>query len=63
MHDVMFKKRAAVFYRSIKTLGYASCFYSDKIRAANFWNGFKSIPQKVCLLGVQTKVQSVRGKY
>ena len=42
---VMFKKRAAVVYRSIKTRG-----------------GFKNIPQKACLLGVQTKVQIVRGR-
>ena len=61
--DVMFKKRAAVFYRSIKTRGVAECFYSDKTRAASFLNGFKNIPQKACLLGFQTKVRIVRGKY
>ena len=33
-----------------------------KTRAASFFNGFKNIPQKACLLGVQTKVQIVRGK-
>ena len=56
----MFKKRAAVFYRSTKTRG---VFYSDKTRAASFLNGFKNIPKKACLLGVQIKVQIVRGKY
>ena len=59
----MFKKREAVFYRSIKTQGVAKCFYSDKTRAANFLNGFKNIPHKACLLGVQKKVQIARGKY
>ena len=59
----MFKKRAAVFYRSTKTRGVAECFYSDKTRAASFLNGFKNILQKVGLLGVLTKVQIVRGKY
>ena len=59
----MFKKRAVVFYRSIKTRGVAKCFYSDKTRAASFLNGFKNIPQKACLLGFQTKVRIVRGKY
>ena len=29
----MFKKRAAVFYRSIKTQGVAKCFYSDKTQS------------------------------
>ena len=53
----------AVFYRSIKTRGVAECFYSDKTRAASFLNGFKNIPQKACLLGFQTKVRIVRGKY
>ena len=42
----MFKKRAAVFYRSIKTRGVAECFYCDKTRAASFLNGFKNIPQQ-----------------
>ena len=60
---VMFKKRAAVFYRSIKTRGVAECFYSDKTRAASFLNGFKNIPQKACLLGFQKNVRIVRGKY
>ena len=60
---VMVKKRAAVFYRSIKTRGVAKSFYSDKTRAASFLNGFKNIPQKACLLGFQTKVRIVRGKY
>ena len=32
----MFKKRAAVFYRSIKAQGVAKCFYSDKTHAAGF---------------------------
>ena len=59
----MFKKQAAVFYRSIRTRGIAEFFYSDKTRAASFLNGFKNIPQKACLLGVQTKVQIVREKY
>ena len=63
MGYVMFKKRAAVFYRSIKTRGVAECFYSDKTRAASFLNGFKNIAQKACLLGFQTKVRIVRGKY
>ena len=31
------------------------------IRAASLLNGSKNIPQKACLLGVQTKVQIVRG--
>ena len=53
------QKRAAVFYRSTKPRG---VFYSDKTRAASFLNGFKNIPQKVCLLGVQTKDQIVSGK-
>ena len=44
--EVMFKKRAAVFYWSIKTRGVGECFYSDKTRAASFLNGFKNIPQK-----------------
>ena len=61
--EVMFKKRTAVFYRSIKTRGVAECFYSDKTRAASFLNGFKNIPQKACLLGFQTKVRIVMGKY
>ena len=56
----MFKKRAALFSRSTKARG---VFYSDKTRIASFLNGFKNIPQKACLLGVQTKVQIVRGKY
>ena len=60
---VMFKKRAAVFYRSIKTRGVAECFYSDKTSASSFLNGVKNIPQKACLLGFQTKVRIVRGKY
>ena len=60
---VYVKKWAAVFYRSIKIRGVAECFYSDKTRAASFLNGFKNIPQKACLLGVQTKVQIARGKY
>ena len=60
----MFKKRAAVFYRSIKTPGvaeHASCFYSDKTRAVSFFERLQNnIPQKTCLLGAQTKVQMVR---
>ena len=47
----------------MKTLGVAECFYSDKTRAASFLKGFKNTPQTACLLGVQTKVQIVRGKY
>ena len=46
-----------MFYRSIITRGVAECFYSDKTRTASFLNGFKNIPQKARLLGVQTKVQ------
>ena len=42
-----------MFYRSIKTRGVTECFWSDKMRAASFLNGFKNIPQY--LLGVQTK--------
>ena len=37
---VMFKKRAAVFYRGVKTRGVSQCFYSDKTRAASFLDGF-----------------------
>ena len=50
-HYVMYRKRAAVFLYFIKT------------RSVSFLNSFKNIPQKACLLGVQTKVQIVRGKY
>ena len=28
-----------------------------------FFNGFKNIPEKACVLGVRTKVQIVRGRY
>ena len=49
-----------MFYQSIKTRGVAECFYSDKTRAASILNGFKNIPHKACLLGVQTKFHIVR---
>ena len=38
---VMFKTRAAVFYRDF--------FRPDKTRAASFLNGFKNIPGKACV--------------
>ena len=61
----MFKKGAAVFYQSFKTLkrSVAKCFYTLIKRAASFLNSFKNISQKACLLEVQTKVQTVRGEY
>ena len=42
--NVMFKTRAAVFYRDLKPRGAA-----DKTRAASFLNGFKNIPGKACV--------------
>ena len=60
MLSVKFKKRAAVFYRGVKTRG--AVFLFRKMLAASFLNGYKNIPQKACLLGVQTKVQTARGK-
>ena len=39
---VMFKTRAAVFYR-------ANCFTPNKTRAASFLNGFKNIAGKACV--------------
>ena len=41
LSNVMFKKRAGVFYRS--------GFRPDKTRAASFVNGFKNIPGKACV--------------
>ena len=58
---VMFKNRAAVFYRSIKNT--RRNFRPDKTRAARLLNGFKSIPLKAFVLGVRTKIQIVRGRY
>ena len=51
--NVMFNKRAGLFYRG----------RPNKIQPASLWNSFKNVLQKACLLGVQTKVQIVRGRY
>ena len=45
----MFKKQAGVFYRVLKHEAQPSGFRPDKTRAASFWNGFKSIPEKACV--------------
>ena len=55
----MFKKRAAMFYRVLKT----SVFRPDKTRAESFLNTFENIPQRACPFGLQTMVQIVRGEY
>ena len=49
--QVMFKKRAAVFYRP------------NKARAASSLNGLKNIPQRPFPSGLKTMVQIVRGEY
>ena len=43
---VIFKKRAAVFYRDLKS---PRGFRPDRRRAASFLNGFKNIPGKACV--------------
>ena len=43
--DVMFKTRAAVFYRETQPSG----FRPDKTRATSFLNDFKNIPGKACV--------------
>ena len=58
----MFKKRAVVFYRSIKTRGVAECFYSDKTRAASFLNGFKKYSTKSVSLRIPNKGSNCEGK-
>ena len=50
-------------YQNTDKTSRAWALYPDKTRAASFLNGFKNIPQKACLLGFQTKVRIVRGKY
>ena len=60
---VMFKKRAAVCYRGLKTQGVAECFRPDKTCAVSFLNGLKNIPQRACPSGLKTLVQIVRGEY
>ena len=54
----MFKKLAAVFYRSIKTWVVAECFYSDKTCAVSFLNGFK----KSVSVGSLNKGSNCEGK-
>ena len=63
MNEVMFEKRAAVFYRGLKTRGVANVFRLDKTRAASCLNSFKNIPQRACPSGLKTMVQIVRGEY
>ena len=48
-NQVMFKTRAAVFYRDLKPRGAAEWFRPDKTRAASSLNGFKNIPGKACV--------------
>ena len=49
MFYVMFKIRAAVFYRDLKPRGQPSGFRPDKTLAASFLNYFKNIPGKACV--------------
>ena len=49
---VMFKNRASVLYRIIKTQGLRSA-----TRAARFLNNFKNIPQRGCVLGVEQRLK------
>ena len=53
--DVVFKTRAAVFYRESKTTSRVqpSGFRPHKTRAASYLNGFKNIPGKACVKRVQ----------
>ena len=58
--NVMFKTRAAVFYRDLNRRGAARL---EKTLAASFLNGFKNIPGKACVKRVHDAVVNVGNKH